>query len=116
VTGSQKVQGFLNVSGVVASRWDEGLVFVMGGAVFVSLIALASVKPKAAPWASGTFELPIRRVIDACLISGAGGLFGVGRGIACYCPLPALASLCMVATGVLWFVAVLTGVVIAKKR
>lgn len=115
MTDPRKVQGFLDVGGIFAGRWDPSLAFVMGGALLVSLLAFATVKTKAAPWANAKFELPTRRDIDARLIIGA-VIFGVGWGIAGYCPGPALASLLTGGADVLWFVAsMLVGMFVAKK-
>jgi uncharacterized protein len=58
----------------------------------ISLVAF-SVTPRVGnkPWAASNFELPSRKDIDAPLILGA-VMFGVGWGLAGYCPGPALAS------------------------
>jgi uncharacterized protein len=96
MTQPLKVMGFLNIGGVFAPErfgvWDPSLAFVMGGAVLVSLVAF-SVTPRLGntPWAAAAFELPSRKDIDIPLVLGA-VLFGVGWGLAGYCPGPALAS------------------------
>lgn len=101
MTQPAKVLGFLNLAGLFdAARfgaWDPSLAFVMGGAVAVTLLAFARTPPSAAqpdrrPWFAPRFELPSRKDVDARLLSGA-ALFGVGWGLAGYCPGPALASL-----------------------
>lgn len=115
MTDPRKVQGFLDVGGIFAGRWDPSLAFVMGGALLVSLIAFASVKTKETPWAGAKFELPTRRDIDARLIFGA-VLFGIGWAIAGFCPGPALASILTGGASALWFVAaMLAGMFAAKK-
>ena len=100
MTQPAKVLGFLNVGGIFnASRfgaWDPSLAFVMGGALLVTLLAFAVTPPTAQhpgrrPWLAPTFELPTRKDIDTRLVLGA-VLFGVGWGLAGYCPGPALAS------------------------
>ena len=96
MTQPLKVIGFLNIGGIFAPErfgvWDPSLAFVMGGAVLVSLVAF-SVTPRMgkAPWAAAGFELPSRKDIDVALVLGA-VMFGVGWGLAGYCPGPALAS------------------------
>ena len=97
MTQTTKVIGFLNFGGIFAparfGAWDPNLAFVMGGALMVTLLAFA-VTPKSSntPWAAAQFELPSRRDIDFKLVAGA-VLFGVGWGLAGYCPGPSLASL-----------------------
>ena len=114
MTDPRKVQGFLDIGGVFAGRWDPSLAFVMGGALLVSLVAFATVSTQATPWVSAKFELPSRRDIDAGLVIGA-VLFGTGWGIAGLCPGPALASLLIGGADVLYFViAMLAGMLIAK--
>lgn len=115
MTDPRKVQGFLDVGGIFAGRWDPSLAFVMGGAVLVSMIAFATVKTSKAPWANTTLELPTRRDIDAPLVIGA-MLFGTGWGIAGFCPGPALASVLTGDADVLYFVAaMLAAMFVAKK-
>jgi uncharacterized protein len=114
------VQGFLNVGGMfsgpwVNNQWDPSLAFVMGGALLVSFFAFVSIRGRLAPWAAEKFELPTRRDIDARLLIGA-ALFGIGWGVAGYCPGPALASLLIGGTDILWFVgAMIVGMMAAKK-
>lgn len=115
MTDPRKVQGFLDIGGIFAGRWDPSLAFVMGGALLVSLVAFATVNTKQTPWASSKFELPSRRDIDTRLVTGA-VLFGIGWGIAGLCPGPAFASLLTGGTDVLFFVvAMLVAMIVAKK-
>ena len=113
----RKVQGFLDIGALFGwggGTWDPSLAFVMGGALLVSLFAFGTVKSHHVPWVSARFELPTRRDIDAKLVVGA-ILFGVGWGIAGYCPGPALASLFTGGTDILWFLgAMLPGMWVAK--
>jgi len=88
MTRPLKVLGFLDVTG----RWDPSLVFVLGGAVAVATLGFRAVLRRHAPLFAGSFELPKNRAIDAPLLGGA-LLFGIGWGIAGYCPGPALAQL-----------------------
>lgn len=91
MTQPSKVVGFLDVAG----HWDPSLAFVMLGAIAVYAVANRLVKGRAAPLVGGSFHLPTRRDIDPNLMLGA-GLFGIGWGLAGYCPGPGLTS---VATG-----------------
>ena len=109
MTQPARIIGFLNVAGLVDparfGRWDPSLAFVMGGALLVSLVAFAvTPRPGRKPWLADSFQLPTRRDIDARLLLGA-ALFGVGWGLAGYCPGPALASVLTGGLDALVFVA-----------
>lgn len=111
MTQPAKVLAFLNLAGIAdAARfgaWDASLAFVMGGALGVTLLAFSiTPRPGNTPWLAPAFKLPTRRDIDARLVLGA-ALFGIGWGLAGYCPGPALASLLTGATDVPIFVAAL---------
>jgi uncharacterized membrane protein YedE/YeeE len=82
------VLGFLDFAG----DWNPALIFVMAGGVVVSFIGYRLVLGRAHPLWSAAFHLPASTAIDAPLISGA-VIFGIGWGLAGYCPGPVLASL-----------------------
>ena len=88
MTQPAKVVGFLDVAG----SWDPSLAFVMIGAIAVYFVANRLVQGRAAPWIGSVFHLPTRRDIEPRLVLGA-GLFGIGWGLAGYCPGPALTAL-----------------------
>jgi uncharacterized membrane protein YedE/YeeE len=93
MTQPAKVLGFLDIAALTDGHWDPSLAFVMGGAVAVTLIGFAvTPRPGRRPWAAPVFALPSREQIDAPLLAGA-ALFGIGWGLAGYCPGPALAVL-----------------------
>lgn len=83
-----KVLGFLNIAG----DWVPDLIFVMGGAVVVTLIFTPLVVKRARPLLADSFSLPTTQTLDKRLVSGA-VLFGVGWGLSGYCPGPAVVSL-----------------------
>lgn len=82
------VLGFLDLFGA----WNPQLLFVMTGAVLTTAIGYRLVLRRTQPWLSDTFKLPAARQFDARLVVGA-AMFGIGWGIAGYCPGPALASM-----------------------
>jgi uncharacterized protein len=82
------VQSFLDVAGT----WDPTLLFVMGAGLVVTLIGYRLVLGRDRPLFSSRFNLPAAKAIDTPLISGA-VIFGVGWGLAGYCPGPAIVSL-----------------------
>jgi uncharacterized membrane protein YedE/YeeE len=89
-----KVLNFFDVAGIGAGTWDPSLAFVMGGALFVAALGYRVVLRRPAPALADAFQLPARRDLDARLIGGA-AIFGVGWGIAGFCPggaLPALGT------------------------
>ncbi|MFM1814142.1 MAG: hypothetical protein RLZ98_837 [Pseudomonadota bacterium] len=105
-----KVIGFLDFAG----NWDPTLAVVMGAALAVSAIGFRFVKQLANPLAAHNFQLPTRRDIDFNLIAGA-VLFGVGWGLAGYCPGPAIAGLAMGMWQIAAFVAAMIGGMLAAK-
>jgi uncharacterized membrane protein YedE/YeeE len=87
MTDPGKVIGFLDIAG----NWDPSLAFVMGGAVLVGFFAFSFAGRRGRSFLGGALELPQRRDIDARLIAGS-VVFGVGWGLAGFCPGPALVS------------------------
>lgn len=83
-----KVRGFLDLAGA----WDPSLAFVMGGAILVGFFAFRFASSRARSFLGGALRLPTRRDIDRRLVAGS-VVFGVGWGLAGYCPGPALVSL-----------------------
>lgn len=83
-----RVLGFLDVAG----NWDSTLIFVLGGAVGVTVITFRWVLRQTHPIWSPQFDLPSKRLIDAPLVIGA-AIFGIGWGIAGYCPGPSIVAL-----------------------
>lgn len=100
MTQPQKVLGWLNFFG----DWDPTLAFVMVGAILVNgSVYTLIVRHRSTPVLGGKFLIPSRKDIDPRLILGT-AMFGVGWGLAGYCPGPALVSLFSGQTSVLIFV------------
>lgn len=95
-----KVLGFLDVAG----DWDPSLAFVMAAAIPVAALGFAIGRHRAAPVCAARFDAPTRTAVDRRLVAGA-LTFGVGWGLAGYCPGPALASLSFGGWRALLFVA-----------
>ena len=112
-----KVLNFFDVAGT----WDPSLIFVMGGALLVAFIGYRFVLARKGPILATRFELPTSSAVDARLIGGS-ALFGLGWGIAGFCPGGALPALGTGQREVLLFVAaliigmLLTRFVIAMKQ
>lgn len=83
-----QVLGFLDVAGA----WNPSLAFVLVGAVAVSAAGYALARRWTRPLFAAKFDLPAAAAIDIRLVLGA-AIFGVGWGLAGFCPGPAIASL-----------------------
>lgn len=83
-----KVLGFLDLAGA----WDPSLALVMLGAISVGLIAFGVAGRRSRSLLDLPMQLPSQRSIDRRLIGGS-VLFGIGWGLAGFCPGPALVAL-----------------------
>ena len=105
-----KVLNFFDVAGT----WDPSLIFVMGGAVVVTFLGYRFVLKRPMPLFDRQFLLPGSNVIDLKLLGGS-AVFGIGWGIAGFCPGGALPAL---GTGrievVLFTVALVAGIFAAR--
>lgn len=99
-----KVLAFLDVAG----KWDPSLMFVMGGGLFTAFVGYKLILRRSAPLFADGFSVPTNQVIDARLILGA-SLFGIGWGLAGYCPGPAIAATVTLGSEPLLFVLAMTG-------
>jgi uncharacterized membrane protein YedE/YeeE len=88
MTHPEKVLGFLDVAGT----WDASLLFVLGGAVGVSIVTFRFILKLDKPLLADRFVITKETHIDRPLVIGA-MLFGIGWGITGYCPGPAVALL-----------------------
>ena len=105
-----RVRGFLDLFGI----WDPTLMFVMGGAVLVMIVAWRLQKRLSRPLFDEKFSLPNRKDIDFRLVGGA-ALFGIGWGIAGLCPGPGFAALAIAWQSALLFViAMLAGMLLHR--
>jgi hypothetical protein len=88
MTDPFKIIGFLDIAGL----WDPSLAFVMAGAVTVGLIAFRLAGRRPAPLLGGEMRVPAAGGIDRRLVIGS-LTFGVGWGLAGFCPGPAVVAL-----------------------
>lgn len=107
MTDPSKVQAFLDLVG----PWDPSLAFVMGGGVLMAMLGFAIAKRKNKSLSGQVFHWPELRHVDQGLIFGS-LIFGIGWGLAGFCPGPALVSM---ASGevkaVVFVLAMLSGIV-----
>jgi len=87
MTQPQNILAFLDITG----NWNPALIYVMIGAILVHGVSYQFIKHRASPLLDSTFKMPTSKVIDRRLLMGA-ALFGMGWGLAGYCPGPGLAS------------------------
>ena len=76
-----KILNFFDIAG----SWDPSLAFVMGGALTIAAIGFRLVWRSAKPLAADTFQIRANQRIDKRLMLGS-GLFGIGWGMAGFCP------------------------------
>ena len=100
-----KVLAFLDLAGA----WDPSLAFVMGGAIAVALPAFALARRHGQAMLTGEPpRLPTATRIDRRLLGGS-LLFGIGWGLAGFCPGPALVTMGMGLNEALTFVLAMLG-------
>lgn len=83
-----RVQAFLDIAGA----WDPTLLFVMGAALVPSALAYLVRRRMDRPLFAAEFYIPNNRALDRQLLLGA-VLFGIGWGLAGFCPGPAISGL-----------------------
>lgn len=98
MTQPEKVLNFLDPFG----QWDPSLALVMGAALAVALPGFALVRRRGKALTGQPLVNPTATRIDAPLLAGA-VLFGIGWGLAGYCPGPAVASSGRLNPELLWF-------------
>jgi uncharacterized membrane protein YedE/YeeE len=105
-----KVINFFDVAGT----WDPSLALVMGGAVIVAFSGYRIVFKRSQPVYDPVFDIPSNRALDSRLIGGS-AIFGVGWGIAGFCPGGALPALGTLDLRVIIFVAALIAGMFATR-
>ena len=113
MTNPAKVMGFLNVFG----NWDPSLLFVMVGAIIISMPTFLFIDKKmSAPLFNKeeVFSKQIKKIIDRPLVIGS-AVFGIGWALVGFCPGPALSALTQIDGNVfMFFIAMSIGMLIKK--
>jgi len=105
-----KVVGFLDIFGM----WDPSLGLVMAGGILVNATGHYFVMKRDRPVFDTRFDLPTSNIIDRPLLIGS-AIFGIGWGLAGYCPGPVVASLLLQPADMLPFlVTLLAGAFIGR--
>ena len=87
-----KVLNFLDLAAIRTGTWDASLAFVMAGAIAVTFVGFTLVLRRSQPLLAEKFYLPGKADIDARVIAGP-AIFGIGWGLAGFCPGPAVTAL-----------------------
>jgi len=109
-----KVLNFLDLAAIPTGGWDPSLAFVMAGAIAVTFIGFKLVLRRSQPVFGGKFHLPTAAGIDARIVAGP-AIFGVGWGLAGFCPGPAFTALTIGGNAAQMFIlAMLVGMAAAR--
>jgi len=111
MTDPLKVQGFLDITG----PWQPALMWVMGGAVAVTMLSFPLVLKRERPVLTFAFHLPNPAPVERRLLIGS-ALFGIGWGLSGYCPGPAFVTAAINPTEAMYFIpAMLAGFWLAGR-
>jgi uncharacterized membrane protein YedE/YeeE len=109
-----KVLNFLDLAGIGSGTWDPSLALVMAGAVAVTFLGYHWIQRRPRPLFAEKFHLPTKEELEIRIISGP-AIFGVGWGLAGFCPGPALTALGFGSAAAVIFVAAMTaGMLLAR--
>ena len=110
MTNPNKVIGFLSIT----NNWDASLIFVMGGAIIVTMPFFYLLRDKKKSLLGLNINLPQKKDLDKNLFLGA-FLFGVGWGLVGLCPGPVISSIALFEPVTFVFlIAMLSGVIVNK--
>lgn len=107
-----RVSAFLDVA---SDDWDPSLMFVLGGAVMVAVPGVLLRHFLARPILAESFSLPAKTRVDRPLILGS-AIFGLGWGLAGFCPGPALSAFALGLTPVILFVCAMIAGMLVHDR
>jgi len=107
-----RVLGFLDIA---SGQWDPSLMFVLGGAVLVTMPGILLQRRLSRPALDRVFHVFDSKVIDRRLLVGS-GLFGIGWGLAGFCPGPAVSALSLGLAPVFGFVAAMAAGMFVHDR
>jgi len=92
MTNPAKVLNFLDFAAIQTGGWDPSLAFVLAGAIAVTFIGFKFVLRRKQPIFAEKFHLPSAKELDLRIVAGP-AIFGIGWGLAGFCPGPALTAL-----------------------
>ena len=107
----ERVLGFLRF----LPGWNPSLMFVMGGALLITVPGFALMRRRGRPLFDNRFWEPVKTLVDQRLMAGA-AIFGLGWGLAGFCPGPAIVGAGLLQPAALLFVpAMLAGGWLARR-
>jgi uncharacterized protein len=109
-----KVLGFLDLAALPEGGWDPSLALVMLGALLVTVPLFAWARRRARPFCAEAFQWPEKSALDAPLLLGS-LVFGIGWGLAGFCPGPGLAALLLDGGKAPLFVAAMAGGMVLQR-
>jgi uncharacterized membrane protein YedE/YeeE len=114
MSNPEKVLNFLDLAAIPSGGWDPSLALVMAGGVIVTYLGYKLVLQRERPLFDTQFHFSRARSIDAPIIIGP-AIFGIGWGLAGFCPGPAFTAIGTGSTSaILFVVAMLAGMVAAR--
>lgn len=109
-----KVLNFLDIAAIRSGTWDPSLAFVMAGAIAVTFAGFRKVLGRSRPLFAEHFHLPSQQQLDRRIIWGP-AIFGLGWGLAGFCPGPAFTALGFASSAsVIFVLAMLAGMLLAR--
>lgn len=109
-----KVLNFLDFAAISAGTWDGSLAFVLMGAIAVTFVGYRLVLKRTQPLFADKFHLPNTQDLNAPIMVGP-AIFGIGWGLAGFCPGPAFTALASGSSAAFSFVAnMLLGMLVAR--
>lgn len=109
-----KVLNFLDFAAIPAGTWDGSLAFVLMGAIAVTFVGYRVVLKATRPMFAVKFHLPTSQELNARIMVGP-AIFGIGWGLAGFCPGPAFTALASGSSAAFSFVAaMLLGMLAAR--
>lgn len=115
MSNPQKVLNFLDIASITTGSWDPSLAFVMAGGIIVTYLGYAYVLKRKQPIFDTQFHLPHAKAINAPIIVGP-AIFGIGWGLAGFCPGPAFTALGTGSVHAALFVAAMLAGMIGARR
>ena len=109
MTEPSKVIGFLDVTG----QWDPTLAFVMGGAMGTYAVLRRLIQRREKPLLAASFPMSGKPGMDRRLVVGS-ALFGIGWGVAGYCPGPGIVSVVAGSTALVFVLAMGAGMLLFR--